>query len=1271
MSTEERKIQLGVEVDATGARAGFDQVAQGAEKMAQAVGQAGAKAGAGMDKLGDAGAGAATKLDSSTKGIIASIQRTTAAMEAGERGSTQYFEALAKQRGVSVDTLRPYLDQLQAAKTAQDAANASLGTMGISAKQTAAALRGVPAQFTDIFVSLQGGQAPLTVLLQQGGQLKDMFGGVGGAARALGGYVLGLVNPFTVAAVAAGGLFLAYRSGASEAEAFNKSLILTGNNAKITAAGMADIARSVREASDSITQSGAAAFLTEIATSGKVGAESLGRFTKAALEFEAAGGSAASEVAKAFSELANEPLKASVKLNESMNYLTRSTYEQVRALEEQGKFTDAARVAQDAYATAIEQRTPALVENLGYVESAWKRITSAARLAWGSVKEAGRSTELDQADAQLQNAINTGATEAEIRALEVKRNRLREIENARRAEVKAQQEQNDRTKAGITLADQAAAADGALAGQRRKVAEATALFSAATKGLAADSAEYRQAEADYLKTVSAVAKAEEDKTAARVAGGKKLTDAERERLAVIKQNRELQTAAVNEYLKGLQDQQKLLEKTAADEAKRFAARESDLDRIREQIRAETDAAAAIGLSKSQLVELAAVKLEDAAASKERQAIDAEIIGDSPRIIQSYRDEAKALRDLAAAKRDTAAKQARQDMADDWAKETQQATQEWARASADIEKSITDALMRGFESGKGFAENLRDTVVNMFKTLVLRPIVQAIVSPVAGTLTAALGVPSAANAATSAVGGIGNLGSIGSALGGFGTAAGYGAQALFAGNGLGAIGGGLGMLGAGSISQGLGMIAGVAGPVLAGVSFISSLLKSTKTPGEQTMGGYYSSRGLEASMENALAITPSDAAARDLIKREDADLKTFTQQTVDGVLAAATNSAKALGMDIALGIDAGFAANLNGQAKNKNAFGYAQLFANGELAGEYSNRELGSDVTAAGAKFAGDLSDAVADIILAGSDLKRSGETSSQTLARLGGSLTAVNAQFDLLGVSMLDTSLKGGDMASTLADVFGGVEQFQQSTANFFNAFYSDSEKFSTQQRLLRQGFDELGIAMPRSTRDFRSLVEAQDLTTEAGREMYAQLMALAPAFSSVASAVETAFDSISQSTASSVRDIQLSLLDSAGKYQFLDREIESLITKLSGATLPSEIERLFGQIQQSTMQAYGLLDSDQQKKAADGFIDALYEAEAIAQSRLSVTGDQAATVQRQVEAVQRQMEASQLQREAADSMVSAATEMRQAAERMLAAANTPITVQGAGAQTRREVAFV
>ncbi|MEN5486832.1 phage tail length tape measure family protein, partial [Klebsiella pneumoniae] len=75
-----------------------------------------------------------------------------------------------------------------------------LGKTGQSAAQTAYAMRMIPAQMTDIVVGLSTGQSPFMVLMQQGGQLKDMFGGIGPAIKGVGTYVMGLVNPLTLAA---------------------------------------------------------------------------------------------------------------------------------------------------------------------------------------------------------------------------------------------------------------------------------------------------------------------------------------------------------------------------------------------------------------------------------------------------------------------------------------------------------------------------------------------------------------------------------------------------------------------------------------------------------------------------------------------------------------------------------------------------------------------------------------------------------------------------------------------------------------------------------------------------------------------------------------------------------------------------------------------------------------------------------------------------------------------------------------------------------------
>lgn len=69
--------------------------------------------------------------------------------------------------------------KLAESRDALEKTQAQLGKTSQSAAQTANAMRMIPAQMTDIVVGLSTGQSPFMVLMQQGGQLKDMFGGIG------------------------------------------------------------------------------------------------------------------------------------------------------------------------------------------------------------------------------------------------------------------------------------------------------------------------------------------------------------------------------------------------------------------------------------------------------------------------------------------------------------------------------------------------------------------------------------------------------------------------------------------------------------------------------------------------------------------------------------------------------------------------------------------------------------------------------------------------------------------------------------------------------------------------------------------------------------------------------------------------------------------------------------------------------------------------------------------------------------------------------------
>ena len=308
-----------------------------------------------------------------------------------------------------------YNKRIQEMRSQVGKASVEFDKNGLSAKQMQAALRGVPAQFTDIAVSLQAGQNPLTVFLQQGGQLKDMFGGVGPAAKALGGYVLSLINPVTTLAAGVGVLAFAYYKGSIEQDHFRNNLILTGNTAGTTSEQMVQMARNL----DAIegTQRQASAALAEIAKTGKFTGDQMEMVGKAALQMQNTTGKAMADTIAEFAKLAKDPAKNIAELNEKYSFLTADIYEQIAALEAQGREQEASTLTMQAYADTIEQRTGEIKENLGVIEAAWKEIKNGASEAWDSILGIGRKTTmedqvkvLDEQIAQIESRLSNPIT---------------------------------------------------------------------------------------------------------------------------------------------------------------------------------------------------------------------------------------------------------------------------------------------------------------------------------------------------------------------------------------------------------------------------------------------------------------------------------------------------------------------------------------------------------------------------------------------------------------------------------------------------------------------------------------------------------------------------------------------------------------------------------------------------------------------------------------------------------------------------------------------
>lgn len=335
--------------------------------------------------------------------LLAAIDPTTRALNRLDEQERK----LAQQKKIGAldaDTFAQYQGKIDQARAALTGFDDGLKKTGISAKQNAAALRMLPAQFSDIFISLQGGQAPLTVFLQQGSQIKDSFGGIGAAAKAMGGYVLGLVNPFTMAAAAVAALGVAYYQGSKEQDEFRQALVTTGNAAGTTTTELAAMAERVGAITG--TTGGAAAALAQIAATGKIASDRFEEIAVAAVSFEKATGKAVSETVAEFARLADDPVRAVAELNDKYNFLTASVYEQVRAAKEQGDTQAAASIAEEAYAKALTERAGTIKQNLGILERAWNDLAGAAKAGWDAILDIGRESNQGPDIQAIQQKIN-------------------------------------------------------------------------------------------------------------------------------------------------------------------------------------------------------------------------------------------------------------------------------------------------------------------------------------------------------------------------------------------------------------------------------------------------------------------------------------------------------------------------------------------------------------------------------------------------------------------------------------------------------------------------------------------------------------------------------------------------------------------------------------------------------------------------------------------------------------------------------------------------
>lgn len=421
---------------------------------------------------------------------------------------------------------------------------------------------------------------------------------------------------------------------------------------------------------------------------------------------------------------------------------------------------------------------------------------------------------------------------------------------------------------------------------------------------------------------------------------------------------------------------------------------------------------------------------------------------------------------------------------------QQLVQSTERLAGDIANAFGDWLTGGIESFKDFAK----TITSSFKNMIADMIATAVRNPIRLAITGAMGgMPGGAAAGVPGGGmpgvpGGGMLsGILGSWKGGTGLLGGFGSvvSGLFSG-GLGGAAGALttALGGATSGLAGLATAAGAIAAPLAAVAAVFSFFKS-KTK-ELDRGLRVTVSGMDAVIEQYRRTEKSrflglSKKRRTRYEDADAEIADPIDKAIDGIQQSVLDAAKALNIG----------------ATAFDAFAYQFKLSTKGMTDEQALAAIQAEI----AKFG----DAYAAMIPGLKQYQVEGEGALATLDRLTNTIGVVNGALGGLGLTLYDMSVKGAGAAAAFADLFGGLDQFAQASSAYYEAFYSDAERFARLQEVSNKAIRDAGLAVPATREAYRRLVEAQNLSTEAGRKAAAVLLQLAPAFDQIYDAAEAA----------------------------------------------------------------------------------------------------------------------------------------------------------------------
>lgn len=501
----------------------------------------------------------------------------------------------------------------------------------------------------------------------------------------------------------------------------------------------------------------------------------------------------------------------------------------------------------------------------------------------------------------------------------------------------------------------------------------------------------------------------------------------------------------------------------------------------------------IGKTREEVLRLEQARVLETVAKKESLLATMRLAGEDEKHIAIIKAEIEALREragLMGAKYEA-------EVAAEQAKVRVDARNGWDQTAADIERALTDALVRGFEGGKSIAKSVGDYILGFFRTTVAQGIAKALMGAAAagfGGMANAAGMSGLGSALGGGMGGAGGsavggvLGSLSGGLGIAGALGSYGATGMMftltgggLGTGLGAAGS---LISGGNIAGGLGMGLGTVAPYLLAAYAVYSILKGR---GETRHGAQYGMRdGQVVKLEGPSGGDP--AAAQSIA-------------SIGGANSAMQAAIRAFGGD-AGGINI---SRSGWETSEKSGKRFSEIFVNGVGRRQYG---FGSNEDVAKA-FALDLQRATllglqqADLEAPFRAFFRQFDAFSmdseqiEAMTQIASAAKSMADAFKQLGGPFEQLSSLSVAARASVLDLTGGLDQFVAKTSTYFQEFYSEQERqalslASVAKTLGGVGLDAAGL---RSTGEYRALVESLDLSTETGQRQFAALMNAAGSF--------------------------------------------------------------------------------------------------------------------------------------------------------------------------------